>query len=126
LPPYSRNHQLTAWGERRSVSAWAADDRCSIDYVTILQRVERGWSPEDAITAPSLRRYELCAWGETKRLFEWAEDPRCHTQATTWTCSHESGHIWEARSPHPSCHEIGLNTAHDFVRIRLTLSLQTA
>jgi hypothetical protein len=30
--PYSRNHQLTAWGERRSVAAWAADDRCSIDW----------------------------------------------------------------------------------------------
>jgi len=56
LVPYSRNHELTAWGERRSVAAWAADTRCSIDYVAILQRIERGWSPEDAISMPSLRR----------------------------------------------------------------------
>ena len=77
MPLYSHNRELTAWDERRSVSAWAQDARCSIDYVTLLQRVERGWSPEDAITTPSLRRYELTAFGETKRLFEWAQDPRC-------------------------------------------------
>jgi len=80
--PYSRHHEITAFGERRSVSVWAEDERCSIDYVTLLQRVERGWSPEDAITTPSLRRAELTAWGETKRLFEWARDPRCRTQAS--------------------------------------------
>ena len=32
MSPYSRNHQLTAFGESRSVSAWAQDTRCSIDY----------------------------------------------------------------------------------------------
>jgi hypothetical protein len=80
---YSRNHSLTAWGERRTASDWAADARCSIDYVTLLQRIERGWSPEDAITTPSLRRYELTAWGETKRLYEWTRDPRCRAQADT-------------------------------------------
>jgi hypothetical protein len=83
MPPYSRHHELTAWGERCKVSAWAEDARCSIDYVTLLQRIERGWSPEDAITTPSLRRYELTAWGETKRLFEWVQDSRCRNQATT-------------------------------------------
>ena len=83
MPSYSRNHQLTAWGEPRTAAAWAADARCSIDYVTLLQRIERGWSPEDAITTPSLRRYELTAWGETKRLYEWARDPRCRAQADT-------------------------------------------
>jgi DNA invertase Pin-like site-specific DNA recombinase len=27
-----------------------------------------------------------------------------------WTCSHESGHIWEAQSPHPAGHKIELQT----------------
>ena len=83
MAPYRRHHRLTAWGGHRTVADWAADTRCSVDYVTLLQRIERGWSPEDAITTPSLRRYELAAWGETKRLYEWTRDPRCRAPADT-------------------------------------------
>jgi len=83
MAPYRRHHRLTAWGQHRTVADWAADARCSVDYVTILQRIERGWSPEEAITTPSLRRYELTAWGETKRLYEWTRDPRCRAPADT-------------------------------------------
>lgn len=85
MTPYSRNHQLTAWGERRSVAAWAADDRRSIDYVTLLQRVERGWSPEDAITTePDVRLpRHLTLEGETKTIAAWARDPRCVPDANT-------------------------------------------
>jgi hypothetical protein len=65
-----------AWGQYRTVADWAADARCSVDYVTILQRIDRGWSPEETVSTPSLRRYELTAWGETKRLPAWLSDAR--------------------------------------------------
>lgn len=77
MASYSKTHPIMAWGERRSVTEWAADARCSVGYVTILQRIERGFTPEDAITTPSLKRHELTVFGETKSIGEWAKDVRC-------------------------------------------------
>ena len=49
---YLRHHGLMAWCQYRTVADWAADARCSVDYVTILQRIDRGWSPEEAVSTP--------------------------------------------------------------------------
>jgi len=43
---------------------------------------------------------------------------------TVWTWPHDSGHIWEARSPHLSCLDIGLEQGCPQPLPRLTLSPQ--
>jgi hypothetical protein len=48
MTPYSRTHEFTAWGERRSVSAWAKDERCAIMLETLWKRLREGWEPERA------------------------------------------------------------------------------
>lgn len=50
----ANNVHIEAFGESKSVSAWARDPRCHVSDSTILHRVRRlGWSPEDAIMIPS-------------------------------------------------------------------------
>jgi len=45
------NLGIEAFGETKSVAAWARDDRCTVGYHTLYRRIRRsGWDPEDAIT----------------------------------------------------------------------------
>ena len=47
-------------------------------------------------------------------------------QTHDWNWPHETGHIWEARPPHPSCHDTELKTNRNLGQKRLTLRPQTA
>ena len=50
------SHLVTAFGETKSMMAWAKDERCSVSYTTLRGRLnEYGWTPERAITAPGIR-----------------------------------------------------------------------
>ena len=52
----SNNNILQAFGERKSLSEWAEDTRTCVLRDTLKCRIARlGWSPEDALTTPSLR-----------------------------------------------------------------------
>ena len=49
------NHVLAAFGETKSMAAWADDPRCKVSYYALRNRIYRnGWEPEEAITTPSL------------------------------------------------------------------------
>lgn len=41
---------ITAFGETKSINAWARDERCSVSPMTILRRLRKGTDPEIAIT----------------------------------------------------------------------------
>ena len=41
---------IEAFGERRSIRAWADDHRCSVRSETIGWRLRKGWTAEDAIS----------------------------------------------------------------------------
>lgn len=71
---------LTAWGETKSVYAWARDARCVVGESTLRTRAEAmqpGGTAEDILTRPTVAAASLTAWGETKTLTEWVADPRC-------------------------------------------------
>lgn len=51
----SNNVYATAWGERRTLGEWAADDRCVVGYSTLWWRVRKGWEVEMAMTRPTGR-----------------------------------------------------------------------
>ena len=89
---------LTAFGEWRTLAAWARDPRCSVGQHMIRMRLKAGMAPEEAITRgnrhaaalararaegrpegavkPGFARF-VTAFGETKTLREWTQDPRC-------------------------------------------------
>jgi hypothetical protein len=78
---------ITAWDETQLLIDWMDDRRRSDDlqYQTIRERLERGWSPEDAISLPlgsgrsavaGTWEY-LTAFDETKSMRAWADDDRC-------------------------------------------------
>jgi hypothetical protein len=48
-----RHRMVAAFGESKPVSAWAADQRARVKAIPLLKRLNRGWSPERAITEPS-------------------------------------------------------------------------
>jgi hypothetical protein len=48
-------HLITAFGQTKGVTAWSKDRRCKVTLVTLLRRLERRMSPEDAITAKPFR-----------------------------------------------------------------------
>lgn len=41
---------LTAWGEKRCLTAWLEDPRCVVKHATLLYRVNRGWDHAEAMT----------------------------------------------------------------------------
>lgn len=51
------NIAITAFGETKCIAEWLRDPRCAVRFHICLQRrLDRGMSPEDAITAPTERR----------------------------------------------------------------------
>jgi hypothetical protein len=57
----SRNQQravvLTAFGETKSLTAWAEDPRCMVTHDTLYKRTQGyRWEPESAITTPAQRK----------------------------------------------------------------------
>lgn len=83
LPSFAR--LVTAFGETKSVNAWAHDPRCAVGHLALSARLDGGMPPEEAITTVPTRGVELriAAFGETKNLREWAADPRCEVDAAT-------------------------------------------
>lgn len=49
----SRNKLVTAFGETKCLITWMEDSRCTkMSYIGLLQRLNRGWPPEKALTHP--------------------------------------------------------------------------
>jgi len=48
----SNNINITAFGETKCVTDWAADPRCSIKKGALAMRIRKGWDAERAITDP--------------------------------------------------------------------------
>lgn len=42
--------QITAFGETKSMLAWTKDNRCVVNYTTLIYRIKNGWNPEDAVS----------------------------------------------------------------------------
>lgn len=45
-----RNVLIKAWGQVKLLKEWEKDSRCQVRYVTIRERLKRGWTPEAAIS----------------------------------------------------------------------------
>lgn len=83
VPPI-RKGDVTAWGESKSLKAWAEDGRCSVSAELIGSRLRAGATPEEAISGPMKSvPVTLTAFGETKRLAEWEADPRARARRHT-------------------------------------------
>lgn len=46
----TNNIKITAFGETKNLADWVNDNRCSVNYQTIQQRLKSGLSPEEAIS----------------------------------------------------------------------------
>jgi hypothetical protein len=71
-----RNVFIEAFGERKTVSAWATDPRCRAKAGTVYARLAAGYSHERALSEIE-PLVGLTAFGETKTMKAWAKDPRC-------------------------------------------------
>jgi hypothetical protein len=49
----TRSRRLECFGETKTAAQWERDERCKVSQHTILKRVKKGWSIEDAITLES-------------------------------------------------------------------------
>lgn len=87
-PLEGRPRLVTAFGETKDARAWERDPRCEVGYDDLWARIQRGLSPETAITRPNrfTRRAfragitgatKVSAWGETLPLNAWLGDRRC-------------------------------------------------
>jgi hypothetical protein len=48
-----RNRHITAFSETKTLAEWAEDARCAVKQRCLVHRLNRGWLPERALTAPS-------------------------------------------------------------------------
>lgn len=49
---YSRNITIEAFGESKILKEWSEDERCTVTYNTLFQRIKAGWNPEEALSTP--------------------------------------------------------------------------
>ena len=47
---------LEVFGEKKSMSDWAKDERCLVEYQTLARRINNNWEPERALTSPLYAR----------------------------------------------------------------------
>jgi len=86
LKTESRARLFEAFGERKSLAQWAADERCHYTVPGIIARLRAGLSPQEAIgggrrNGPRPRRAAYWqvvyrAYGEENPLQDWVTDPR--------------------------------------------------
>jgi hypothetical protein len=50
---------ITCFGQRKTLSDWAKDERCLVDFANLRHRLHLGWDIERALTKP-LRRSTVC------------------------------------------------------------------
>lgn len=71
---------VEAWGERKSINAWAKDPRAAPTAATIARRLRAGEPPERAISRPGRRgrggSWQVQIWGEEKTIQDWCDDAR--------------------------------------------------
>lgn len=72
-----------AFGEIKSLSAWASDARCKVSLVALHGRLKLGWDIERALTTPTTTARTHFAFGEAKTIADWAKDPRCEVSLPT-------------------------------------------
>ncbi len=54
------NHYLTAFNETKTVMEWVEDNRCLVNYRTLLSRIDKlNWEVEKAIITPSRERISI-------------------------------------------------------------------
>src|SRR5688572_5761763 len=73
---------IAAFGETKGPYAWSRDQRCSVSFSGLVDRLREGWKPEEAIVTPSVTgRSEPVVWvtafGERKGVEDWVRDRRC-------------------------------------------------
>jgi hypothetical protein len=84
LLPRGDEVPVEAFGERKTLREWAADQRCQVPYSRLRMRLKRNWSLEEAIeTVPAVGNRNVEAFGESKSLYEWEKDPRCQVTHKT-------------------------------------------
>lgn len=93
-PKHYRKPLIEAFGERKTLAAWATDPRCRYTAVGITIRMKAGMSPEDAIAGPrrplgihkrSAHWQDMHrAFGEEKTLEVWVDDPRFEVAVATF------------------------------------------
>lgn len=50
----STNRHITAFGETKTVAQWVEDERCPVNYDTLIQRLRKtDWTAEEMVTTPS-------------------------------------------------------------------------
>lgn len=88
---------FTAFGESKTLSAWAEDARCVVSRSCLANRLYAAFmSVEDSLTTPSGARKgprsvkKISAFGETKTVVEWSKDSRCEVREHNlrWRLNH--------------------------------------
>jgi len=59
---YTQLRLVTAFGETKHLQAWSRDPRCVVKALSLRQRIELGWTPEEAIVTP-LRKKSAAVLG---------------------------------------------------------------
>ena len=70
----SNNKIITAWGEAKTLSNWALDDRCKVTYRQAQYRITNlGWDAERALTAPIDKTRRVLDLSHCKNGHEYTE-----------------------------------------------------
>ena len=63
--PANRRH-VSAFGETKTIAAWSRDPRCSVSLWTLRERIDSGWTIEQALSTPLMRCFSHPKLGTKK------------------------------------------------------------
>jgi hypothetical protein len=55
----SKNVYIEAFGENKCIAEWCTDERCLVGSHSIVARIKRGWTTEEAISIPPANVHNL-------------------------------------------------------------------
>jgi hypothetical protein len=79
-------------GETKTAKEWSRDTRCKVSYISLVNRLKRGWSNKDAVflenrfgnnLIKSKKNYYITINGIEKTIRGWSIDPICSVPYST-------------------------------------------
>ncbi len=89
MPRLFNQNRITAWGETKSFSSWAEDERCVISAFLLKERIRKGWDPIEALTIPK----GLQRPGQRLTARRWTQDTKVD-RVDSAIRRVESGRLW--------------------------------
>ena len=97
------DRKYVAFGEAKSLKAWARDKRCNCNYLSLKSKTGKGMDLEAAMLFTADEAYRgYWAFGEVRKFGSWLRDSRCKLPGSVLKARMDSGERFESAVTRPA------------------------